>query len=182
MSEMEVIQPGQNKSLPHIPTFLECESRKLSDRGGKHNLVLLTQPNFILFFWRVIALQFCVGFCCIIMWISCKQTYISSLLSLPPTPPQPTALGCHTALSRAPCAIQQLPTSQLLHLIVCIHINATFPICLTLSFSHCVHSSVLYICASSPTPQVGSSVPFLLILSICINIPYLFFFFLLYCV
>ena len=35
--------------------------------------------------WRIIALQYCVGFCCS-TWISSKYTYIPSLLRPPPIP------------------------------------------------------------------------------------------------
>ena len=46
------------------------------------------EPTFIIFIfnWRIIALQ-CVSFCCATAWISCKYTYIASLLSFPPTVP-----------------------------------------------------------------------------------------------
>ena len=41
---------------------------------------------FLIFNWRIIALQCCVGFCHTKSWISQKYTYISSLLSLPSHP------------------------------------------------------------------------------------------------
>ena len=51
--------------------------------------------------------SFCVGFCCTIMWISRKYTYLPSIMSLPPTPSmcrwsQSTELSslCYTAASR----------------------------------------------------------------------------------
>ena len=62
--------------------------------------------NWFILNWRIIALQFCVSFCC-------KYTYIPSLLSLPPT-----HLCHHRALSWAPCAIQQLLTSCLFYRVV----------------------------------------------------------------
>ena len=45
--------------------------------------------------WRIIALQYCDGFCHVSTWISHRYTYVSSLLNLPP---HPTPLGCHRAL------------------------------------------------------------------------------------
>ena len=46
-------------------------------------------------------------------------TYVPSL-----PPPHPSSLGPHRAPSRAPCAIQQLPTSCLFYTGRCIHSNA----------------------------------------------------------
>ena len=45
--------------------------------------------------WRVIVLQYCVGFCHKSTCISHRYTYIQSLLNLPP---HLTSLGCHRAL------------------------------------------------------------------------------------
>ena len=50
-----------------------------------------------------------------------------SLLDVP-LPPPPTPLGHHRALSRAPCAMQQLPTGHLFYPRSCIHVSATFSI------------------------------------------------------
>ena len=41
---------------------------------------------FLIFNWRIIALQCCAGFCLTTMWISHKYTYIPFLLNLLPTP------------------------------------------------------------------------------------------------
>ena len=52
----------------------------------------------------------------------------------------------------------------------CICFNAILLICPTLSFSHCVHRSLLYVCVTIVALQIGSSVPFFYIAYICINI------------
>ena len=62
--------------------------------------------DVFIFNWRIITLQYCVGFCYTATGISHKSTYVPSLLNFYPTP-----LGCHRALSWAPCDIQQLPIS-----------------------------------------------------------------------
>ena len=41
---------------------------------------------FIIFKWKIIALQYCVSFYHTRVWISHTQTYIPFLLNLPPTP------------------------------------------------------------------------------------------------
>ena len=57
--------------------------------------------------WRIIASRCCVGFCYTTTWISCKCTYVSSLLNLPPTPCHiPPPLGYHRAPVWVPCVIQ----------------------------------------------------------------------------
>ena len=44
-----------------------------------------------IFNWRIIASQWCVGFCCTTRWISYMSTYIPSLMRLPPIHPIPPA-------------------------------------------------------------------------------------------
>ena len=41
--------------------------------------------NVFIFNWRIIALQYCVGFCQTSTWISHRYTYVPSLLNPPPT-------------------------------------------------------------------------------------------------
>ena len=90
-------------------------------------------------------------------------------------PTDPTPLGCHRALGWASCMIQQLPTCYLLYTCLCICFNATLSICPTLFFPHCVHKSVLYVCASIAALQIGTSVSFFYIPYVCVNIWYLLF-------
>ena len=63
------------------------------------------------FNWRIIALQWCVSFCCPATWRSRKYTHLPSLWE----PPHPPALGHLRARSWASCAILQLPTSCLFY-------------------------------------------------------------------
>ena len=56
---------------------------------------------FKFFNWRVIAKQYCVGFCHITPGISHRYTYVTSLLNLstPPTPSHPSRLSKNTGVS-----------------------------------------------------------------------------------
>ena len=80
-----------------------------TDSCPKTSLLLTLLPNNVLFFhfefvcffffnWRIIAVQYCVGFFHTTPWISHRHTYVSSLLNLPTTSHHPTSLGYHTAL------------------------------------------------------------------------------------
>ena len=70
------------------------------------------------------------------------------------------------------------PTSYIFYTWWCIYVNTTVSICPILSVICCVHSSVLYICASVPALQINSSGPLFQILYV--NICYLFFSFISY--
>ena len=69
-----------------------CRLQPMGSQRVRHDwttqhTMLNIEPFFNLFTfnWRIIAPQSCVGFCHISTWISCRYTYIPSLLSLPPT-------------------------------------------------------------------------------------------------
>ena len=127
--------------------------------------------NFFKWNWRIIALQYWVGFCCTSTWISRKDPY--ALVNLYPKSPL-------RATGWAPCIIQQLPTSYLFYTWSCLDVNATLSICFTLPSRHHAHKSVPYVCISIPALQIGSSVLFfqisyMLIYNICFSLFDLFY-------
>ena len=75
----------------------------------------LTSEKEMSFKKLVLLLYNVVSFCYIQKWISSMYTYIPSLLGTPNPTPYPSPLGHHRALSWAPCAVQQLPTSCFSH-------------------------------------------------------------------
>ena len=60
------------------------------------------------FHWRIIALQYCVGFYCTIKWVSPNYKYTFPLVSLP-LPSHRMCLGPHREPGWAPWAVQRFP-------------------------------------------------------------------------
>ena len=118
--------------------------------------------------------------CLFLLYSKVSQLYVC-IFPLPLEPasyphPHPTHLVHHRPPSRAPCAIQQLPTSQLFYTWQCLHVNLTLPIHPTLPFPcPCIHLFVLYVYVSTSALQIRSSMSFFQILHICINMQYSFF-------
>ena len=87
--------------------------------------------RFTLYYWKIIALQYCVSFCHISTWISYRYTYVPSLLN-----PLPSASSFHhSRLSRSNglsslCHIANFHLLSILHMLVCM-----FP-CSSLNLSH----------------------------------------------
>ena len=83
----------------------------------------------------------------------------------------PSHLGYHRALSRVPCAIEQILVSYLLYIWQCIYAKPYLPIHPNLfPFPLGVHRFVLYVCVSIPILQISSAIPFFQIPHICVNI------------
>ena len=131
---------------------------------------IVKQKQFFFLNWRIIALQCCVGFCHIALWISQKYTCVPSLLnpsSHPSRLSQSTRLSslCYTATS------PKLSTLQMVtYIFQCYSLNAFCPL-LTPRCPQvcplCLHLHCSF--------QIGLSVPLFSTPYIRINIRYLFF-------
>ena len=75
---------GDIHSHSHLSHMYVCVLQLLRDMAHKmlwpNNIPLLFKKFF---YWRVMALQYCVGFCHTSTWISHRCTYFPFLLNLP---------------------------------------------------------------------------------------------------
>ena len=90
---------------------------------------------------RIVVLQFCVRFCCTVMWISYKYTYSPSLSSLPPSHPP----SCPSRVITEPRAV--LPA---------LHRGSPPAICFTRGSVY-VSLLLLRFIPPSPFPHLGST-------------------------
>ena len=108
--------PGDGEGQGSLPYCSTWGCKELDMTEWLNNKCQSLAPYFIvlyiffyfliregLFYWRITALQCCVGFCHT-LWISHKYIHIPSHLNLPPTLP-----GCHRIPGWVPCVIQQHP-------------------------------------------------------------------------
>ena len=76
--------------------FLWVASLPIAKNNGRVQSVIATVSYFLnlfIFNWRIIALQYCVGFCHMSARISHRYTCVPSFLKLPPTPSHPSRLS-----------------------------------------------------------------------------------------
>ena len=130
------------------------------------NKYLSLEENFVgaifkfIFNWKIITLQYCVGFCHISTWVSHRYTYALSLLNLPPTFPT----SSHSSRLSESTGFELLASYKFP-----LGIYFTYGIAYvsTLLFQFVPPSlsptlstkSFLYLCVSTAALQIGSSVP-----------------------
>ena len=142
MHQRESIHPHPGPSEDN-KYFLSNEGKIWKEGFSQFGVCLFVFFNF---YWRIIALQYCAGFCHTSTWISHRYICVPTLWNLlpisHPIPPFPRALGW------VPCVVQPIPTGYLFHVWQCICFHAALSTNPTLSFTHQVHESVFYVCIS----------------------------------
>ena len=77
--------PGLGTKIPHAAWHCSSLPRPPTKKTKYYPIVLFSIKNFLsIFNQRVIALQYCVGFCHVSTWISHWHMYVPSLLIHPP--------------------------------------------------------------------------------------------------
>ena len=114
------------------------------------------------FYWKIIALQYCVGLCHTLIWISHRYIYIPSLVNLPPTstPSHPSRLSRSFGLSSLSHTVNSHWLS-ILHMVM--YMSSCYPLHLShhlLHLPHCVHKFALCVCISAAALQIGDITKF----------------------
>ena len=125
--------------------------------------VSLSHNNFIyfLFFfnWRLITLQYCIGFA-IHQQESAMGVHVFPILNPPPTSfPIPSLWVIPVHQPRASCIMHRTWTGDSFHIWYYTCFNAILPNHPTLSLSHRVQKTVLYICVSFAVLHTELSLP-----------------------
>ena len=110
--------------------------------------------KFIYFTWRLITLQYCVGFA-----MNPPLVYMY-ILNPPPTSfPVPSLWVIPVHQPQASCILHRTWTGDSFHIWYYTCFNAILPNHPTLSLSHRVQKTVLYICVSFAVSHTGLSLP-----------------------
>ena len=102
----------------------------------------------IYFNWRLITLQYCIGFWYTLTWISHKCTGVPQPRTPSHLPPHPIPQGCPSALTlSALFHAMNLDWSSISHMVIYICFNASLSNNFILTFSYRVQKAVhLYLC------------------------------------
>ena len=122
-------------------------------------LSLFLKYKFIYFNWRLITLQYCIGFA--IHWHeSATGVYVFPILKPPPTSlPIPSLWVIPVHQLQASCIMHRTWTGDSFHIWYYTCFNAILPNHPTLALSHRVQKTVLYICVSFAISHTGLSLP-----------------------
>ena len=115
--------------------------------------------KFIYFNWRLITLQYCIGFA-IHQHESTTGVHVFPILNpLPTSLPVPSLWVIPVHQLQASCILHRTWTGDSFHIWYYTCFNAILPKHPTLSLSHRVQKSVLYICVSFAVSHTGLSLP-----------------------
>ena len=138
-------------------------------------VLFLFKFKFIYFNWRLMTLQYCIGFA-IHQYESVTGIYVFPILNPPPTSlPVPSLWVVSVHQPQTSSIMHRTWTGDSFHIWYYTCFNAILPNHPTLALSHRVQKTVLYICDSFAVSHTGLSLPFLKIPYICINILYWWF-------
>ena len=116
------------------------------------------QFKFIIFNWRLITLQYCIGFA-IHQHESATGVHVFPILNPPPTSlPVPSLWVIPVHHPKLPVSCIE-PGLAIRFLYDIIRFNASLPNHPTLSLSHRIQKTVLYICVSFVLSHTGLSLP-----------------------
>ena len=128
-----------------------------------HCVIYITPSSFYLLFiyfnWRLITLQYCSGFA--IHWHeSAMGVHVFPILNPPPTSlPTPSLWVIPVPQPQAPRLMHWTWTGNSFHIWYYTCFNDILPNHPTLSLSHRVQKTVLYICVSFALSHIGLSLP-----------------------
>ena len=115
--------------------------------------------KFIYFYWSLITLQYCIGFA-IHQHESITGVHVFLILNTPPTSlPIPSLWVIPVHQPQASCILHRTWTGDSFHIWYYTCFNAILPNHSTLSLSHRVQKTVLYICVSFAVSHTGLSLP-----------------------
>ena len=122
-----------------------------------HDILHVSMLNFIYFNWRLITLQYCIGFA-IHQHESAMGVHVLPILNPPPIfLPIPSLWVIPVHQPRASFIMHQTWTIDSFHIWYYTCFNAILPKHPTLALSHRVQKTVLYICVSSAVSHTGLS-------------------------
>ena len=157
--------PSSPQTLPQV-TFLSYTHRSLDLDFKKVRIILTSTLNFIFknfkfvyFNWRLIILQYCIGFA-IHQHEPNTGVHVFPILNPPPTSlPVPSLWFIPVHQPRASCSLHRTWTGDLFHIWYYTCFNAILPNHPILSLSHRIQKTVLYICVSFAVSHTGLSLP-----------------------